>query len=115
MNADDTANPFVTQLESRLRLKTKDVCLILSCNEKTLRNWEKVCPKLFCPVLRQKNGNVYRPKQVRIMAEVMDDLMEPETGAELWERTITLVLNPTSFSGVRNTSFSAKTALKDAP
>ena len=70
-----------------LRVKTKVVCRVLSCDEKTLRNWEKVCPRLFSPVLRQKNGNIYRPKQVRIMADVMDGLMDPETGAELWERT----------------------------
>lgn len=73
--------------EKRLRLKTMEVCDILSCTDTTLRNWEKVCPELFSPVLRQKNGNIYRPKQVRIMADVMDYLIDAETGAALWKRT----------------------------
>lgn len=73
--------------KARLRIKTRAVCKILSCDEKTLRNWEKICPGLFSPVLRQRNGNIYRPKQIRIMADVMDKLIPPEVGLELWERT----------------------------
>ncbi len=73
--------------EKRLRLKTQKVCEILSCSDEHLRGWEKTCPRLFAPVCRQKNGNIYRPQQVRIMADVMDGLMEPATGVDLWERT----------------------------
>lgn len=89
MSRAGTMEASATELDAnRLRVKTKVVCRVLSCDEKTLRNWEKVCPRLFCPVLRQKNGNIYRPKQVRIMADVMDGLMDADTGAELWERTL---------------------------
>ena len=70
----------------RLRFKTRMVTEILSCNQKTLWNWERMCPRLFTPVLRQHNGNIYRWQQIRIMAEVMDGLIDPETGAELSAR-----------------------------
>ncbi len=35
--------------EARLRLKTMDVCAILSCSDEHLRDWEKTCPRLFAP------------------------------------------------------------------
>lgn len=85
--AEAVAMRVADDWERRLRLKTADVCAILSCSDEHLRDWEKKCPKLFAPVLRQRAGNIYRAKQVRIMAEVMDRFLEPETGAELWERT----------------------------
>ena len=88
MSGAGTLEASVDEIERLcLRVKTKVVCRVLSCDEKTLRNWEKKCPRLFSPVFRQKNGNIYRPKQVRIMADVMDGLIDPEQGAELWERT----------------------------
>lgn len=71
----------------RIRVKTKVVCWMLSCDESTLRDWKKKCPRLFSPVRSQKNGNIYRLKQVKIMADVMDGTRTPEDGAELWERT----------------------------
>ncbi len=85
--AEATEPKIAEDWEKRLRLKTGEVCKILSCSDEHLRDWEKVCPRLFAPVCRQKNGNIYRPQQVKIMADVMDRLMNPETGVELWERT----------------------------
>lgn len=78
----------MNDIDAYIRIKTPVVLEMLSCDKATLRKWRIKCPKLFAPVLCQRNGNIYRKQQVKIMIDVMDGLKTPEAGAELWERTM---------------------------
>lgn len=68
------------------RIKTKMVCWLLACEERTLRRWEKEFGDPFAPVRRTKKGNIYWLGQARIMASVMDGREKPENGAAIWLR-----------------------------
>jgi hypothetical protein len=71
-------SPVDAKDDDRHRINTKEVCRLLSCKRVTLNLLGKKHPRLFAPICRNVNGNIYHPKQVRIMARVMNCRMDPD-------------------------------------